>query len=108
MDAHLATIDVLETELGGVERAFRGLTADEWRTPTLLRPLDEDLPHWTLYELAGHFDISIGLAWMLLANQEPWRGLSMTPGADRPVAALNNDLHHRPHRPDRCRRRALR
>jgi len=71
MDAHLATIDVLETELGGVERAFRGLTADEWRTPTLLRPLDEDLPHWTLYELAGHFDISIGLAWMLLANQEP-------------------------------------
>jgi hypothetical protein len=54
-------VRVLEVELGGVEQAFRDLTAEQWRTPTKLQPLDDAQPHWTLFELAGHFDISIGL-----------------------------------------------
>jgi Mycothiol maleylpyruvate isomerase N-terminal domain len=78
MGSYQDAIATLEAELGGVERAFRELSAEQWRTPTLLRPLDESKPHWTLFELAGHFDISIGLARMLMAD--PQRG---QPGRDR-------------------------
>jgi hypothetical protein len=74
-EVHVGTyeqaIDVLDTELRGVLEAFRSLTDDQWKTPTLLRPVDVELPPWTLFELAGHFDISIGLTRMLLANQDP-------------------------------------
>jgi hypothetical protein len=59
-------------ELEGVERTFRGLSREQWGAPTLLRPLDDSLPRWTVFELAGHFDISIGLTRMLMA--EPQRG----------------------------------
>src|SRR5213078_1690732 len=65
-----ADVQILETELARVERAFRGLTESDWRRPTLLQPLDETLPHWTLFELAGHFDISIGLTRMLISSQQ--------------------------------------
>jgi hypothetical protein len=61
-----ADVQTLETELARVEQAFRGLNESDWRRPTLLRPLDETLPHWTLFELAGHLDISIGLTRMLI------------------------------------------
>ena len=64
-------VQILEAELGQVEQVYRGLTESDWRTPTLLRPVDEKLPPWTLFELAGHFDISIGLARMLIASQQP-------------------------------------
>ena len=70
MGSYEDAVATLETELGGVERAFRELSAEQWRTPTLLRPLDESQPHWTLFELAGHFDISIGLTRMLLADPQ--------------------------------------
>jgi hypothetical protein len=70
MGSYEDAVATLEKELGGVERAFRALSADQWRTPTLLRPLDESQPHWTLFELAGHFDISIGLTRMLLADPQ--------------------------------------
>jgi hypothetical protein len=70
MGSYEDAVATLETELGGVERAFRELSAEQWRTPTLLRPLDERQPHWTLFELAGHFDISIGLTRMLLADPQ--------------------------------------
>jgi hypothetical protein len=63
-------IDVLEVELRGVAETFRALTGEQWSTPTLLRPVDATLTPWTLFELAGHFDISIGLTRMLLANQD--------------------------------------
>jgi hypothetical protein len=46
---------------------------------TKLRPLDESLPHWTVFELAGHFDISIGLTRMLIADPQP----GGQPGRDR-------------------------
>src|SRR4029453_14844117 len=70
MGSHEDTVDTLEVELGQVEGGFRSLTADEWATPTKLRPLDETKPHWTLFELAGHFDISIGLTVMLMAEPQ--------------------------------------
>jgi hypothetical protein len=78
MGSYDDAVGTLEVELGGVERAFRDLSEEQWRTPTKLRPLDETLPRWTLFELAGHFDISIGLTRMLIA--EPQEG---QPGRDR-------------------------
>jgi len=65
-----ADVQMLEAELARVEQAFRGLNESDWRRPTLLRPLDETLPHWTLFELAGHLDISIGLTRMLISSQQ--------------------------------------
>jgi hypothetical protein len=70
MGTYEDTVRTLEVELGQVEQAFRGLTDAEWATPTKLRPLDETRPHWTLFELAGHFDISIGLTVMLMAEPQ--------------------------------------
>ena len=54
-------ISALEAELTAVADVFGGLAPDQWRRPTLLVPVDPDLPAWTVFELAGHFDISIGL-----------------------------------------------
>jgi Mycothiol maleylpyruvate isomerase N-terminal domain len=65
-----ADVRTLEAELAVVGQAFRGLAESDWRRPTLLQPLDESLPRWTLFELAGHFDISIGLTRMLIASQQ--------------------------------------
>jgi len=63
-------VRTLEVELGRVEQAFRDLTDEQWQAPTKLRPLDETQPHWTVFELAGHFDISIGLTLMLMAEPQ--------------------------------------
>jgi hypothetical protein len=70
MGSHEDTVRTLEVELGQVEQAFRGLGEADWATPTKLRPLEESRPHWTLFELAGHFDISIGLTVMLMAEPQ--------------------------------------
>jgi hypothetical protein len=78
MTSYENAVQVLETELNQVEQVFRRLTQNDWRTPTLLLPIDEDQPPWTVFELAGHFDISIGLTRMLIASQEPGQ-----PGRDR-------------------------
>jgi hypothetical protein len=78
MGTYEDAVRTLEVELGRVEQAFRDLSEEQWGTPTKLRPLDESLPNWTLFELAGHFDISIGLTRMLIA--EPQQG---QPGRDR-------------------------
>jgi hypothetical protein len=75
MESYRSTIDVLADELEAVGQAFRGLTAQEWATSTLLVPVDPQLPHWTVFELAGHFDISIGLTRMLMNGR----------GDDRPA-----------------------
>ena len=72
MGSYEDTVRILEVELGQVEQGFRGLAEADWATPTKLRPLDEAKPPWTLFELAGHFDISIGLTVMLMA--EPQQG----------------------------------
>ena len=64
-------VGLLETELCGVAEVFAGLTAAEWATVTRLVPFDPGQPRWTLFELAGHFDISIGLTRMLIADPQP-------------------------------------
>lgn len=70
MPSYEETVNILETELLQIEDVFRGLSDEEWQAPTKLEPLDEEEPHWTVFELAGHFDISIGLTRMLIAEQE--------------------------------------
>ncbi len=70
MPSYEETVDILERELQQIEAVFRGLRADEWQAPTELVPLDEEKPHWTVFELAGHFDISIGLTRMLIADPQ--------------------------------------
>ena len=84
MDAYETTVEVLAAELGRVEAAFRGLTGPEWATVTQLVPVQKDLPHWTVFELAGHFDISIGLTTMLLEG----RG-DLQPARDRTSFFIN-------------------
>jgi Mycothiol maleylpyruvate isomerase N-terminal domain len=71
-------VDTLEQELGAVETTFASLSADEWTATTRLEPIDTSRPRWTVLELAGHFDISIGLTRMLVANTEEGQ-----PGRDR-------------------------
>jgi hypothetical protein len=70
--------DVLDRELQRVLAVFDSVTDDEWARPTLLVPWDAGQPHWTVFELAGHFNISIGLTRMLIAD--PSNG---QPGRDR-------------------------
>ncbi len=72
------SVDILERELNQVLDGFRRVTDEQWSAPTRLEPLDPSLKHWTVFELAGHFDISIGLTRMLIAD--PSHG---QPGRDR-------------------------
>ena len=69
---------VLETELNALADVFAGLSDDDWRRPTKLQPIDPALTPWTVFELAGHFDISIGLTRMLVADPQDGQ-----PGRDR-------------------------
>jgi Mycothiol maleylpyruvate isomerase N-terminal domain len=68
MSDYDADLRTLAAELDGVEQAFRGLSESDWRRPTLLQPISQTQAPWTLFELAGHFDISIGLTRMLIAD----------------------------------------
>ena len=61
---------MLDRELQGVADTFADLTDAEWQVPTLLEPFDAGRPHWTVFELAGHLTISIGLTSMLIADQQ--------------------------------------
>ena len=70
MGSYEDDVRTLEVELGRVEQAFRDLTDAQWQTPTRLVPLGETQPNWTVFELAGHFDISIGLTLMLMAEPQ--------------------------------------
>jgi len=74
MSSYENDLRILDAELQLVAQAFDGLSDEQWALPTRLRPLDESLPHWTLFELAGHFDISIGLTRMLIADQDNTTG----------------------------------
>jgi hypothetical protein len=70
MTDHKAMIDLLAEELRRVEEALRGLSPQEWATETKLIPVDPNLPLWTVFELAGHFDISIGLTRMPISGRD--------------------------------------
>jgi uncharacterized protein (TIGR03083 family) len=63
-------LDTLDRELQGVADTFADLSDDEWRAPTLLEPFEPDRPRWTVFELAGHLTISIGLTSMLIDDQQ--------------------------------------
>lgn len=69
MASYESVIGILEAELTAVADVFGGLTSAQWQRSTLLVPVDLELPKWTVFELAGHFDISIGLTRMLIAEQ---------------------------------------
>src|SRR5256885_534146 len=56
MGTYEDAIDTLEAELNGIRAVFHGLSEAEWKVSTGLQPLDPSLPHWTVFELAGHFD----------------------------------------------------
>jgi hypothetical protein len=84
MGSYETAIDTLAGELARIEAAFRGLTGPEWAASTLLVPVDPELPHWTVFELAGHFDISIGLTRMLIDG----RG-DLQPARDRASFFIN-------------------
>ena len=84
MGSYEGTIDILAGELSRIEATFRSLTEQEWAASTLLVPVDPELPHWTVFELAGHFDISIGLTRMLLDG----RG-DLQPARDRTSFFIN-------------------
>ena len=70
MSDYLTDVQLLEAELARVEEAFRGLADSDWRRPTLLQPPGGTLPPWTIFELAGHVDIAIGVTRMLIASQQ--------------------------------------
>jgi len=78
MGSYEEAVDTLEEELRRVEETFAGLSNGDWRLSTKLEPLDVERPRWTVFELAGHFDISIGLTRMLVAEPEDGQ-----PGRDR-------------------------
>ena len=61
MGSYEVIIGMLADELARVEQVFGELSPGEWQMPTRLVPVDPSLPRWTVFELAGHFDISIGL-----------------------------------------------
>jgi uncharacterized protein (TIGR03083 family) len=84
MGSYEATIGILAEELARVEEVFRGLSPDEWQFPTKLVPVDPTLPHWTVFELAGHFDISIGLTGMLIDGRD-----DLQPARDRTSFFIN-------------------
>jgi hypothetical protein len=72
------SIDTLEAELTNIADAFASLSPEEWNVPTDLVPLDAKSKPWTVFELAGHFDISIGLTRMLIDSAQDGQ-----PGRDR-------------------------
>jgi Mycothiol maleylpyruvate isomerase N-terminal domain len=84
MTSFESVIGTLEAELTAVGDTFSGLTPDQWQRSTLLVPVDPDLPKWTVFELAGHFDISIGLTRTLIAGRE-----DASPARDRTSFFIN-------------------
>jgi Mycothiol maleylpyruvate isomerase N-terminal domain len=78
VDTYEHAVATLDRELNQVEDTFRGLSEDEWAIEVKLEPIDASLPHWTVFQLAGHFDISIGLTRMLVADLQEGQ-----PGRDR-------------------------
>ena len=67
MTSYDQLLDILELELANVAETFSSLTRSQWTRRTLLEPPPGSSP-WTLVELAGHLDISIGITSMLLED----------------------------------------
>ena len=84
MGSYETNLNTLAAELAAVQQTFASLSADDWRAPTKLIPVDPELPRWTAFELAGHFDISIGLTRMLVDGSD-----ASQPGRDRTSFFIN-------------------
>ncbi len=67
MTSYDGLLDILEMELANIAETFSSLTTSHWGRPTLLQPPPGSSP-WTLAELAGHLDVSIGITSMLLED----------------------------------------
>jgi hypothetical protein len=67
MTSYDRSLDILELELALVSEALGSLSNSDWARPTLLEPPPGNSP-WTLLELAGHLDISIGITTMLVED----------------------------------------
>ena len=70
MTTYEQALDTLQRELQGVADTFADLSDQEWAMPTLLQPYEADKPRWSVFELAGHLRISIGLTSLLIADQQ--------------------------------------
>jgi len=70
MTSYESVTGILEAELTAVADVFSGLMPEQWQRSTLLVPVDPELPRWTVFELAGHFDVAIGLTRMLIAGPQ--------------------------------------
>lgn len=68
IESYGKSVDVLERELQAILGVLGSLSDQEWMLRTNLDPVDPSLPRWSLFELAGHLDISIGLTRMLIAD----------------------------------------
>jgi hypothetical protein len=68
IESYEKSVDVLERELQAILGVLGSLSDQEWMLRTNLDPVDPSLPRWSLFELAGHLDISIGLTSMLIAD----------------------------------------
>ena len=71
MGTYEQAIDVLEPNFAVSWRRSGRSPPISGRRRRCCDPLDDELTPWTLFELAGHFDISIGLTRKLLANRDP-------------------------------------
>jgi hypothetical protein len=90
-------VDMLDAELTAVAAILKGLSDEEWGRTSPLRPVEETLPHWTVREIASHFDISIGLTLALIEGQE-----DVQPARDR------TSFLHQPAKRDRAGRLRVR
>jgi uncharacterized protein (TIGR03083 family) len=72
-------VDALaEVGLPALQDKLAELTPADWERPTLLQPPGHEQPHWTVLQLAAHFDVFMGLTMGLVT--EP---MSAQPVVDR-------------------------
>jgi uncharacterized protein (TIGR03083 family) len=69
-----STVQTLSEELNCLERIFSELSSEEWAASTRLNPVDENLPRWTILELAGHLEFAMDMVGTLVnerSDEEP-------------------------------------
>ena len=77
-------LHAVEEALETLEATLAGLSEEEWKRPTLLKPATPDAPPWTVLELAAHMDVFMGIALGLMA--EPQEGPPTLDGASFCIA----------------------
>ena len=78
MGSYEDAVDTLETRARGTPGRLRRPVGRRVEDADEARAARPDQPHWTVFELAGHFDISIGLTRMLIDSAQEGQ-----PGRDR-------------------------